>query len=199
MIQASEYPTTRAEARKVLSKHYFTGIPCPKGHVAPRFTSTGGCHPCLVEKTLARHHAGLRGELPSRTCPKCKTTHNRRGCLQCLSNGKYQRYIENLQFVREHKANNPCTDCKLFFSWVVMEFDHRDGRESRAELIAYCVHRNRKVLLAEIAKCDLVCANCHRVRTYERDVLEGRRRLTDRDPDAQGKKTGSPVTPRSRP
>ena len=29
-----------------------------------------------------------------------------------------------------------------------------------------------EVLLAEIAKCDLVCANCHRVRTYKRKMNE---------------------------
>jgi hypothetical protein len=34
-------------------------------------------------------------------------------------------------------------------------------------------------LLAEIAKCDLVCSNCHRIRTWERLTVEERARIRD--------------------
>ena len=37
---------TRAGARKQNSPHYFTGRPCPQGHISPRFTSTGNCKEC---------------------------------------------------------------------------------------------------------------------------------------------------------
>lgn len=40
-------PRTRAEAIACGSKHYFTGKPCPNGHVAPRFVSNFGCDECL--------------------------------------------------------------------------------------------------------------------------------------------------------
>lgn len=36
-------PRTRAAARKVGSKFYFTGNPCPRGNIATRLTSAGGC------------------------------------------------------------------------------------------------------------------------------------------------------------
>jgi 5-methylcytosine-specific restriction endonuclease McrA len=39
-------PTTRAEAKKIGSKHYFTGHPCKHGHIAPRKTK-GACVECL--------------------------------------------------------------------------------------------------------------------------------------------------------
>lgn len=188
-----EIPKTRDAARASNAKHFRTGIPCKRGHVALRYTSTGGCSMCLNAHARKRHRRGLKGELPERVCPKCGTTHSRRACLQCLSDRKYKSYLENTQFLREYKSSHPCTDCKRFFSWVVMEFDHRDGRQSRLELIAYRVHRSRAKLMEEMAKCDLVCANCHRVRTYDRDMLEGRRRTTDPDPEPPGKKTGLPV------
>lgn len=38
---------TRAEAREMGLPRYFTGKPCPHGHVAERFTSGGGCRECL--------------------------------------------------------------------------------------------------------------------------------------------------------
>lgn len=75
------------------------------------------------------------------------------------------------EYVRELRANTPCMDCGVNHPWYVMEFDHRDGAESKEHRIPYLVNRgSRKRLLEEIAKCDLVCANCHSVRTHMRRV-----------------------------
>ena len=43
-----EYPTTRAEAKKIGSKYYFTGQPCSRGHRALRKTK-GVCVECMQE------------------------------------------------------------------------------------------------------------------------------------------------------
>jgi len=50
-----------------------------------------------------------------------------------------------------------------------MEFDHRDGKEKR-DAISTMVrsHTGDKVFMEELQKCDLVCANCHRLRTAKR-------------------------------
>jgi len=62
----------------------------------------------------------------------------------------------------------PCQDCGGKFHPEAMEFDHRDG-ETKSFSISYHGRRvGGEALLAEIAKCDLVCANCHRVRTARR-------------------------------
>lgn len=45
-------PTTRVLALAVGSKRYFTGRPCPHGHLAPRFTSSFGCIECA---SIAAH------------------------------------------------------------------------------------------------------------------------------------------------
>jgi hypothetical protein len=42
---------TRAEAIELGSARYFTGKPCPSGHVAERFVSTRGCTACTKAKT----------------------------------------------------------------------------------------------------------------------------------------------------
>jgi hypothetical protein len=62
----------------------------------------------------------------------------------------------------------PCADCGGAFPPFVMDFDHRDPREKSFQVTdAGALLKRRDVLLAEIAKCDVVCANCHCVRTYE--------------------------------
>lgn len=50
-----------------------------------------------------------------------------------------------------------------------MDFDHRDPAtktKAVSQLISEC--RSMDIILEEIAKCDLVCANCHRIRTWAR-------------------------------
>lgn len=60
--------------------------------------------------------------------------------------------------------SQPCADCGNSYPPVCMDFDHRDPSAKRF-IIATSGTRNREAVLAEIAKCDLVCANCHRIRT----------------------------------
>lgn len=49
----SDLPSTRSEAKETGSKWYFTGNPCPHGHVAPRMTTSGGCRTCAYARTAA--------------------------------------------------------------------------------------------------------------------------------------------------
>lgn len=46
-------PASRSEAKASGTKHYFTGSPCIRGHIAPRFTSIGKCKQCAVEDANA--------------------------------------------------------------------------------------------------------------------------------------------------
>ena len=64
-------------------------------------------------------------------------------------------------FLREH----PCVDCGESDP-VVLEFDHlRDKKFSVAKGFR---DRGWQSVLDEMAKCDVVCANCHRRRTAQR-------------------------------
>lgn len=63
----------------------------------------------------------------------------------------------------------PCADCGRRFLPCVMQFDHRDPTMKTHE-VTRILMRARSVILAEVAKCDIVCTNCHRDRTYKRRV-----------------------------
>lgn len=60
----------------------------------------------------------------------------------------------------------PCLDCRVSYPSVAMDFDHVVG-EKLSE-IAKMWSWGRNKVLAEIQKCELVCANCHRIRTQNR-------------------------------
>lgn len=69
-------------------------------------------------------------------------------------------------FLDSLKEGKPCLDCKKVFPPYVMEFDHVRG-EKRHNLGKMGNHRRERVL-EEIAKCDLVCCVCHRIRGHRR-------------------------------
>jgi hypothetical protein len=66
----------------------------------------------------------------------------------------------------------PCLDCEGVFEWCAMDFDHRP-EETKEFGIGTMANRaaNPKNIAKtekEILKCDVVCSNCHRVRTRDR-------------------------------
>lgn len=80
--------------------------------------------------------------------------------------------------VRAWLAKNGCLDCAEN-DLRVLEFDHVRG--DKLATIAQLIVReaNLKRLADEIAKCDVVCANCHRRRTAQRANWK---RLTWKEP-----------------
>ncbi len=82
------------------------------------------------------------------------------------------QYLERNKKVRElrkkwlkEKKDVPCFDCGNKFPSYVMDFDHRDPK-SKMGLVSRLVRWSWKKLEEEALKCDVVCANCHRIRTY---------------------------------
>ena len=67
------------------------------------------------------------------------------------------------------KTGHPCLDCKETFPHYMMDFDHVRGvKLGNVEAIART--GNVQAVLDEVAKCDLICSNCHRHRTYMRSA-----------------------------
>jgi hypothetical protein len=58
-------------------------------------------------------------------------------------------------------------DCGNTFPPYVMDFDHRDP-STKTFGVSQGMDRSREDVMREIALCDLVCANCHRIRTFRR-------------------------------
>jgi len=73
---------------------------------------------------------------------------------------------KKLQQLAQKAKDVPCVDCGKRYPYYVMDFDHVRGEKilEVAKLVARTVSVKR--LLDEIAKCDAVCSNCHRERSY---------------------------------
>jgi hypothetical protein len=116
--------------------------------------------------------------------PSSDATYLRAYCKSCIRSYRRDHYRKNKAiYIKHAKCRNakirdlirsakdkPCADCGRTFPYYVMEFDHRDG-EVKCFNIADVMGPRRtgmQRMLAEMAKCDVVCANCHRERTHQR-------------------------------
>lgn len=71
---------------------------------------------------------------------------------------------ERLEYIHSFKQN-PCTDCGHSYDPCVMDFHHRNSDDKVVRVSRMANERwPYEEIDKEIAKCDLLCANCHRLR-----------------------------------
>ena len=67
---------------------------------------------------------------------------------------------------RQYLQAHACMDCGTD-DWVVLEFDHREPSKKYKGVSLIITSGALSVLVEEVKKCDVVCANCHKHRTYK--------------------------------
>jgi hypothetical protein len=77
-----------------------------------------------------------------------------------------RKYVKGCRERLNALKDAPCMDCGGRFHPAAMDFDH--VRDDKNRDVAKIIDYSPEIVAAEIAKCDLVCANCHRVRTFNR-------------------------------
>jgi hypothetical protein len=123
------------------------------------------CSRCEVKKpnkAFSRKH---------KTCKKClakqitayyaSSPSYRKACKE----NKHRKSLETQKFIYEYLLKHPCVDCGETDP-VVLEFDHVRGKKKNE--VTSMNNQSMKMLLFEIKKCDVVCANDHRRRTAKR-------------------------------
>lgn len=114
----------------------------------------GGYQKGESKRYVHGHHAGHHEPDPEKAAYKG---------LQARRRYKKESKIKHKAFVAEWLKTHPCVDCGNN-NPVVLEFDHRNPKEkvmtiSQIATLAYGIHMLEK----EILKCDVRCANCHRI------------------------------------
>ena len=90
--------------------------------------------------------------------------------------GNRERRRRNRKFLTEYLLEHPCADCGEA-NPVVLDFDHVKGKKKDAVTTLANNLYSIKKIKEEISKCEVVCANCHRIRTASRDKLHWMYRL----------------------
>jgi hypothetical protein len=128
------------------------------------------CSLCKIEKGIDQFAKKGKGKQPHcKECQKIKIRewYSKNKARQLENTKKSKRKVT--AELRELKSG-PCKDCGVQYPYYVMDFDHRED-EVKLGLVSKMINSGSKTAaLEEIAKCDLVCSNCHRERTYQRIV-----------------------------
>lgn len=113
----------------------------------------------------SKQHDGLQSYC--KACSKARRSHyyreNRETEEQLRDewNRAYREWYISL------KEGTPCGQCGGQFHHAALHWHHRDPSSKTASVSTLASNRAAKeTVLAEIAKCDLVCANCHAVLTW---------------------------------
>lgn len=115
---------------------------------------------------------------PTRRCPRCGVVKpiiggfysdpRKKRCRACLQAEMLERVRKRIDFINAYKMSRGCADCGWCGHPHALEFDHRPGEDKVADVTKMRIRGTMAQLIAEMKKCDVVCANCHRIRTAER-------------------------------
>ena len=140
--------------------------------VAADARATRRCSKCREVKTIAdfplkNRACGLRRVWCRDCCRAYGREHYRKNRSAYLAKSARRRQVERPRvraLIDRYLRQHPCVDCGCS-DITVLEFDHRDRfvKEFTVGELARVAEWPR--VLHEIEKCDVRCANCHRVRT----------------------------------
>jgi hypothetical protein len=132
---------------------------------------------CGRSKPSTEFHRSRTGQFSY--CRDCRCAYDRRYYAERGKAARFARKRAHVDLERAWmdslKRDVPCKDCGEIFPPHVMHWDHLPGHLKLDEIGSMVGSRRREVILSEIKKCQLVCANCHVMRT----VMRARRSIAE--------------------
>lgn len=129
--------------------------------------------PLCCQAKLLEEFAVNRTRADGRTsfCRPCKLQYERAfyartplAAKQVARTAKRRRVKkQNKDLVRAYLSRHPCVDCGEADP-IVLDFDHCRGKLANVSDLIH--HSSVARVMAEIEKCEVRCANCHRRKTY---------------------------------
>lgn len=146
------------------------------------------CKICNIAQGLSNFYLSKHDRLGRDSyCKLCRSNHSKKmyqsdskaifGTVRAIKHsnkkksGKINKATLKTQLRNYTHASKdvPCTDCGQKYPYYVMDFDHKPGFtkvDNVGSLVA--ARTSLEKLKEEISKCEVVCSNCHRVRTFNR-------------------------------
>ena len=134
------------------------------------------CPKCNKDLIIDLFYKRKKGPRAGRLYEKCKDCMKVRGRNYYRANHDRQLKLALIRRRREYylkrnfiikSKNKSCADCRKKYPAYVMDFDHLD-RSAKTKDVSYMFTRNWSLdkIKLEVEKCEVVCSNCHRIRTY---------------------------------
>lgn len=101
--------------------------------------------------------------------PRYKTAGGRRRSYRERNKYRLTKKAELKAWISEIKTRRGCADCGYNAHPAALDFDHIPGAVKLAGVSSLVEHvKSKTIIEAEILKCEIVCSNCHRIRTFNR-------------------------------
>jgi len=136
------------------------------------------CRRCREEKPITEF--GWKNRAKGERLPRCRRCYkawraernwdNTEASYESKRRSRLRNNARNLATVRAYQANHPCKECGESDPDVLV-FHHRDAadKEFLVSRLSSCGYSTKR-LSDEVAKCDVLCANCHhRLHARERN------------------------------
>lgn len=125
------------------------------------------CNTCQKEKNESEFHSKGNGQIQTK-CKLCQSDYSKvyyqsyknKIKTNCKKNNKVLR-IRNKNFVNNYKSERGCSNCNEREP-VALDFHHTEN--NKEDSVARMARSSYSIvhILKEIAKCIILCANCHR-------------------------------------
>ena len=121
------------------------------------------CSKCQSIKPIEEFHKSAY------TCKPCANQRSRdwhkvRANLDKRNARVNVKQRERKQWAVVYKGNQ-CLDCGNQFPLAVYDFHHRN-EDDKSNNPSYFIKLSKERAISELDKCDLLCANCHRIRHF---------------------------------
>lgn len=133
----------KRNAADVVSSNHFPCFPFKNKELGKRGSTCLACMAAYGREHYARNRAKY-----------LEKAHRRRGRVRSKNDERILAYL----------LEHPCVDCGETEP-LVLDFDHRESSRKADEVSRLAHRRPWRVVLEEIEKCDVRCANCHRRKT----------------------------------
>lgn len=134
------------------------------------------CTICKKEKQKSEYNK--HSKRPDGLQPACKEcsrarsrkyySENKTKHLAVVKEKQKRVRLRQQKLIKEYKESKPCMDCGKKYPSYVMDLDHK--RDKKVIVSSMPGNFSDEKIWEEIAKCDLVCANCHRERTHNKGL-----------------------------
>lgn len=172
-------PGCRASSARPAKRACFRRIPLPV--IAQPQPAERKCSSCGATYPIERFAWRSRGLHRQQICRSCQKVASNEWYRRNTDRQKARVRVNNRKYIKKarvvilERKRQPCADCQRRHPSWVMQFDHLPGTVKLFDLArAMSAHRSIGAIVAEMDKCEVVCANCHCRRTHARRMEKRR-------------------------
>lgn len=128
------------------------------------------CYKCGATKQISDFQTRKDGRI-SGDCRECHRAYmrehyamNKKKYLDKAKRHREAAIDRTREIIWKYLISNPCVDCGET-NPIVLDFDHKDPQKKSFNVTNKKILVDDTALMNEIHKCEIRCANCHRIRT----------------------------------